>query len=390
MPMIALGSTIGGQNDAIETPLFQSGIFLTKIICAVICILHFSPSRASACDPNEKCNRCLVSMFGKCKIRGNDPACEIRKSTCQIPVAGPILTLPMSPLGPGGLLGPGGPGIGPISGESLKSCFLNVKDCPKNILSDALYGHLAIVVDNYFGYLQTQAKHRWRSIPKEIIQSVSHHYTPINMEHIRFATGINTVHGQAITVGNDIFFPGDIDLDTKEGVELLFHEVEHSVQYAKRGGVRPFIAEYVAKSAGKILQKRSVNIHDAIDFEAAAIAKASYMRRIYYGIQIKVQNLCRETIDFALAYLAPSFKATGYWRLNPKEEFYLEDDDRRVHFLPQRYFYYAESIGPTKRVWENQTAVKHMFTVDTDGRRFNFRSGWSEQQDVETVSLTCN
>jgi hypothetical protein len=38
---------------------------------------------ARACDPNEECSKCLLSIFGHCKQRGNDPACEIRKKACQ-------------------------------------------------------------------------------------------------------------------------------------------------------------------------------------------------------------------------------------------------------------------------------------------------------------------
>lgn len=49
----------------------------------------------AACDPNENCRRCLVSVFGKCHQRGNDQACEARKAACQI---GPAhLGLPSSP-----------------------------------------------------------------------------------------------------------------------------------------------------------------------------------------------------------------------------------------------------------------------------------------------------
>jgi hypothetical protein len=44
----------------------------------------FSIGWAVACDPNEDCSpRCLVSAFGACVQRGNDPTCEARKSACR-------------------------------------------------------------------------------------------------------------------------------------------------------------------------------------------------------------------------------------------------------------------------------------------------------------------
>ena len=57
---------------------------------------------------------------------------------------------------------------------------------------------------------------------------------------------------------------------------LLAHELEHVVQYANRGGVEPFLAEYILKAGGSILRGgNSIDIHDNIDLENAANAKAN-------------------------------------------------------------------------------------------------------------------
>src|SRR5271166_760365 len=112
---------------------------------------------------------------------------------------------------------------------------------------------------------------RWRGIPSEIANGVAQYYPDVNISAVRLAMGVNTVHGQAITIGNDIFFPRELDLSTKGDQQFLFHELEHVGQYARRGGVRPFLAEYIAKIPGKVIANRSFEIHDDIDIERAAI-----------------------------------------------------------------------------------------------------------------------
>src|SRR4051812_47416789 len=71
----------------------------------------FAPVRAFAC--NENCGQ--ICAFSLCH---HDDACELRNSICKLPGGGPIIIdTPGSPLGLGGLLGKGGPGVGPVSGE---------------------------------------------------------------------------------------------------------------------------------------------------------------------------------------------------------------------------------------------------------------------------------
>lgn len=239
-------------------------------------ILLFLGTDASfSCDPNESCNRCLVSVFGGCQHRGNDPLCEARKKACQIPVVGPIVTAPGMPMGPGGIAGPGGPGIGPVPGESLKSCFSNPSGCPSEIASNLAYSTVAPIVDQYIQFLERQGDGRWLGIPPGIINAISSQYPEINLSNVRYATGINTAHGQAITIGNSIFFPGELNLNNAYDQILLFHELEHVVQYQRRGGIRQFLAEYIFKVPCKIIQMRSFNVHDFIDIEQAAIAKSN-------------------------------------------------------------------------------------------------------------------
>jgi len=94
---------------------------------------------------------------------------------------------------------------------------------------------------------------------------------------IRYATNINTWHGQNITIGNKIYFTRSIDFFKCEGIKLITHELEHTVQYKNREGVEPMITEYVMKSIGTFLKRGSFQIHDYIDIEAAAIRKSDFL-----------------------------------------------------------------------------------------------------------------
>jgi hypothetical protein len=58
----------------------KATLYLGASIMVGIALL---PSQASACDPQEGCNRCLVNNpFGGCAVQGNDPVCEARKAAC--------------------------------------------------------------------------------------------------------------------------------------------------------------------------------------------------------------------------------------------------------------------------------------------------------------------
>jgi uncharacterized membrane protein len=359
-----------------------------NIIVPLLLSLLYSIN-ASACDPKENCNRCLVSIFGHCKVRGNDPVCEARKAACPVPVIGPGVTAPGMPMGPGGVLGPGGPGIGPITGEDLKKCIANPSSCPKIVLTSAVYGQLAPVLDQYTSFLEQQGNGRWKSVPNEIASSVRTLYPEINFADIRFAEGINTLHGQAITIGSHIFFPQSLDLDDKDDLRLLFHELEHVGQYIRRGGVRPFLAEYVAKIPGQVIARRSFNVHDALDIERAAISKSDIVLRSYWGREFYVQNSCAHPIQVALAYLPTEgdWKATGYWQVNPSERFYLSDEDgARLRSHNGTSYWYAEATDESGVLYTGDRRI----TVDTDSRTLNFLEKHANNPDHFTVNFTCS
>jgi hypothetical protein len=228
---------------------------------------------ALACDPNEECSQCLVSAFGNCTVRGNDPVCEARKLGCQRAPA--VVNTPGSPFGPGGPLAPGGP-IG-MGAPEVQQCLANISSCPAQILARISYEAVRPIVDGYIGFLNSQVGNNLFALDPTFISAIQPYYS-VDLRGVRYATGINTLHGMDITIGNTIYFSGNVvvDLNYPVDAKLAYHELEHVVQYANRGGVEPFMAEYILKAGGSILQGgNSISMHDNIDLEQAAIAKAN-------------------------------------------------------------------------------------------------------------------
>ena len=92
-----------------------------------------------------------------------------------------------------------------------------------------------------------------------------------------------------MTIGNTIYFVRGMNFGDPNDGWTLFHELEHVVQYANRGGVEPFLSEYVLKAAGSILRGgNSIDMHDNIDLENAANAKANQVANAGLGAQANV------------------------------------------------------------------------------------------------------
>jgi Domain of unknown function (DUF4157) len=326
-------------------------IITLAIILCVSC-------RANACNPNEECSKCIASAFGHCIQHGNDPVCEARKAACR--VAPPIVDIPGSPLAPS-----------PLTPETVQHCVANPGHCPAELLARVTYQYIRPIVELYISYLMNQANGHWQSLGSHFIDEIQRFYS-VDLRQVRFATGINTVHGQAITIGNNVFFPYDLDLSSDSDAALMYHELEHVVQYANRGGVEPFLAEYVLKSGGEILARRSFNVHDNVDLEHAAIDKASEVsKRVLYGLEFQMTNSCSHTIDVYIDYLNvpdASWHVTGYWRIAPSKKTFLEDNGQRLHSRNRKFAVYAEFIDHSY-AWSGDLPE----TVEENGKTYKFR-----------------
>ncbi|SEP49467.1 protein of unknown function [Methylobacterium sp. ap11] len=251
------------------------------------------PSTVLACDPNENCRRCLISAFGNCIKEGNDPICEARKKTCQI--IPQLVDTPGSPFGPGGIAASGGP----VPLRVLKTCAENITSCPSAVVAQLSYEAVRPIVDSYRAHLSAQANGKWKSLPKDFIDAVKSYYLNVNLDNVRYAENIYTIHGQAITIGDEIFIPSNMDLGQPDGKRLMLHELQHVVQYQRRGGPDPFLAEYIAKSIGKIAERRSFNVHDYIDLENEANKKAE---EVYNSVRaFQPQTISRPSVGGGVA-----------------------------------------------------------------------------------------
>jgi len=244
---------------------------LKPLAVGFLALIAFDIQSALACDPNEECSKCLASAFGHCITTGNDPVCEARKLACQRAPA--VVNTPGSPFGPGGPLAQGGPAG--LSVPQIQQCIENMSSCPGQIMGRMTYQMVRPIVDGYIGYLNSQVGNNVSSFDADFIAAIQRYYS-IDIRNVRYATGINTLHGMNITIGNMIYFVDDMDFSDPDDAQTAYHELEHVVQYANRGGVEPFLAEYILKAGGSILQGgNSINIHNNIDLEQAAIRKAS-------------------------------------------------------------------------------------------------------------------
>src|SRR5258707_1099170 len=88
---------------------------------------------------------------------------------------------------------------------------------------------LAEIATVYLTSLETQAIGHYKSIPEPLKRLLRPHYN-VNLDEARYAEKINTIHGQAITVDNHLFFPQSIDLTTFGDIRWLAHELQHFVQ----------------------------------------------------------------------------------------------------------------------------------------------------------------
>lgn len=128
-------------------------------------------------------------------------------------------------------------------------------------------------VASYIASLEAQAAGRYKSIPEPLRALMRRHYN-VNLDHVRYAEGINTLHGGQITFGNHIFFTAPLNLTLRNNVNLLAHELTHVDQYRAAGGITPFLLKYIFNS-GVVLANGSFNLHGDNRLEREATSKAA-------------------------------------------------------------------------------------------------------------------
>jgi hypothetical protein len=136
-------------------------------------------------------------------------------------------------------------------------------------------------VASYMASLEAQAAGRFQSIPEPLRGLLRPNYSS-NLDHVRYADGIETLVGNQITFGNHIFFNEKIDFTRRVNVDLLAHELTHVDQYRAAGGITQFLLRYVFNS-GRVLANGSFNLHGDNRLEKEAIDKAARVTQTVFA-----------------------------------------------------------------------------------------------------------
>jgi Domain of unknown function (DUF4157) len=184
-------------------------------------------------------------------------------------------------------------------------------------------------VPAYLESLYQQGNGRWRNLPDDFKACYRSHYG-ISLDEVKYATNINTGHGQGITVGKDIYSPTDINLSNRNDRHWMLHELEHVRQYQVVGGVSAFMVKYGVQGSMQIARNGSFNIHDNIELEKEADAKADRIvglcevnKALVEFFPPNTDNVLKETIESSYREAFgrnPSQDEINHWVGRSKQE----------------------------------------------------------------------
>jgi hypothetical protein len=135
----------------------------------------------------------------------------------------------------------------------------------------------------------------------------------------------------------------------------MLHELYHTVQCVNRGGVGPFVDEYLAHGAGTIIQKGRLNVHDDIDHERDAEDRAKSLIN-EFGWPFVIKNDCSKKLQLFVNLKATSgdWVTKGWYVFEPNEEAQLVSGGRYVHSRNVYWYFYAEEVNGDSRWSGNQ------------------------------------
>ncbi|TIV74924.1 MAG: DUF4157 domain-containing protein, partial [Mesorhizobium sp.] len=203
--------------------------FLLRTVTAIAAFFILGASWAVACSDTET-EQCL---FGVCGCSPDPGKTVGLPPPPQVPAPQDVRNALNQLPHPEGTPGLGDLAPPDVSIDDFKTCVTNLSACPelakKKLIAETVWG----IIQSYKLALYRQVGGGWHTLPKGFRDKASSYYPELNLSGIRYAEGINTGHGQAITFGNDIFIPYRLDFSKKRDVQLILHEMQHSVQYFK-------------------------------------------------------------------------------------------------------------------------------------------------------------
>lgn len=255
--------------------------------------------------------------------------------------------------------------------DLIQACTRDVAKCPEYVLKSAPAQLVWPIINAYEQRLQSQANGRWQRLPPGFVKTFASKYPQVNLNEVRFATGIDTVHGQAITLGNLIYFPKNVDLHLKTDRKWMLHELEHTVQYKLKGGEGAFLTEYLLHGAGTIVSCKCINVHDDIGIEQAATRKADIVGN-EYGNVFYMTNSCERDLVFTTQVYDVSrakWQIISYTLRAGKDTYLMNDGGDYLHTIGDTYYWYAETADGASRweapdarySWEHQGVMRKFF-----------------------------
>ncbi|MDI7862553.1 DUF4157 domain-containing protein [Rhizobiaceae bacterium n13] len=242
--------------------------------------------------------------------------------------------------------------------ELVEACVKDIAKCPEAIIKSIPARSFRPIIDAYISDLRNQADGRWNSIPGWINTEFQRQYPEINFAEVKYATSIDTRHGQAITIGYEIYFPRQINLQNQSDLEWFLHELEHVVQYRNKGGIDAFVSEYVLHVSGAAISNGTFNVHDDLSVERAAAAKAESLINDY-GWQFSLRNNCKYPVDVSIFYLnnnTSEWEHKYWYNINTNDKIRPNSDDLPLHTKNRIWAYYARIPGENY-AWKGDVEV---------------------------------
>ena len=155
-------------------------------------------------------------------------------------------------------------------------------------------GNVTVSIKGYQAFLDSQVI-SFRKLPEAFAAGAQEHFRS-DLSQVEFATGVDTLSGKVVTIGNRIYFPDQVRFNSRPHIVRMLHELEHVDQYQKLG--KQFISKYSIQSLGstsEMLAKgkpRYKSIHDNIELEKEAIEKAELVLAQYRSFFCVKKGAC--------------------------------------------------------------------------------------------------
>jgi hypothetical protein len=244
------------------------------------------------------------------------------------------------------------PGLLPVDYYNIAAqCLQQGLNCPEQLIKGLPAYAVRPAIVSYMNFLYRQADGRWQHLPPEFIHDFQPNYPEINLQNITYATNINTIHGMNMTILNNIYFRADLDFSSRSDRQLVLHELQHSVQYARKGSLEAFLTEYAGQAAVEVMTGKGFNIHDSIQLESDAISKANSVSNDY-GWTFKINVECVKPLNLVIQYQSVDgqiWAFSGWHQFNTIGSSVLTNSGGYVHSSNGYWYFYAEATDGSWR-----------------------------------------